>query len=115
MRASTTEERQADPLEPNMPSQLAVKLKAGEMVFYNNNILHRGIYKHDIERMTLHGSIGHIDGGSLRARNVLQHGRDWIEGVDFSQVENVDRAHGMRKRLLELGAKHKETGFSQDD
>lgn len=98
-----------------MPSQLAVKLKAGDMVFYNNNILHRGIYRHDIERMTLHGSIGHVEGGSLRARNVLQHGRDWIEGVDFSQVEKVDRARGMRERLLELGAKHKETGFSQDD
>lgn len=98
-----------------MPSQLAVHLKAGDMVFYNNNILHRGIYKHDIERMTLHGSIGHADGGSLRARNVLQHGREWIEGVDFSQVDNFARASGMRDRLLQLGMKHKETGFSQDD
>lgn len=98
-----------------MPSQLAVHLQAGDMVFYNNNILHRGVYRHDVERMTLHGSIGHVDGGFLRARNVLQHGRDWVEGVDFSQVKNADRARGMRERLLQLGTKYVETGFSQDD
>lgn len=113
-RPLTDDERKADPLEPNMPSQLAVQLKSGDMVFYNNNILHRGIYKHDIERMTLHGSIGHVDGGSLRARNVLQHGRGWIEGVDLSHVLKPHRAQGMRDRLLALGAEHKNTGYSQN-
>lgn len=111
----TDDERNANPLEPNMPSQLYVQLKPGDMVFYNNNILHRGAYKHDIERMTLHGSIGHVDGGSLRARNVLQHGRGWIEGVDLSHVAKPERAQGMRERLLAMGAEHKNTGFSQND
>jgi hypothetical protein len=114
-RPLTSEERSADPLEPNMPSQLAVQLRAGDIVFYNNNILHRGVYRHDVERMTLHGSIGHVDGGPLRARNVLQHGRDWIGGVDFSQVAKPDRARGMRERLLELGSKHQEVGFAHNE
>ncbi|KJX97052.1 phytanoyl-CoA dioxygenase family protein [Zymoseptoria brevis] len=114
-RSLTNKESNADPLEINMPSQLAVQLKAGDIVFYNNNILHRGVYRSDAERMTLHGSIGHVDGGPLRARNVLQHGRNWIGGVDFSQVENPDRARGMRERLLELGKKYEEVGFAHDE
>ncbi|KAK4495755.1 hypothetical protein PRZ48_013023 [Zasmidium cellare] len=114
-RPLTDIERKADPLEQNMPEQLFVQLKPGDMVFYNNNILHRGAYKSSIERMTLHGSIGHVQGGSFRARNVLQHGRGWIEGVDLSKVTKPERAKGMRDRLLALGAEHKNTGFSQDD
>lgn len=98
-----------------MPDQLVVELKAGEMVFYNNNILHRGVYRSDVERMTLHGSMGHVDGGSLRARNVLQHGREWIEGIDLGSVENRERAEGMRDRLVELGGRHKDVGFAHDE
>lgn len=59
--------------------------------------------------------MGHVDGGSLRARNVLQHGRDWIDRVDLSQVSNAERSAGMRDRLITLGALHEETGYSQND
>ena len=114
-RPLTDEERQADPLEPNMPGQIHVQLLPGEMAFYNNNIYHRGAYRSDVERMTLHGSIGHVAGGSLRARNVLQHGRGWIEQVDLLQVEDAERAAGMRRRLVELGELHKTTEYSQSD
>lgn len=114
-RPLTDAERNADPLEPNMPGQMHVQLQPGEMAFYNNNIYHRGAYRSDVQRMTLHGSIGHVAGGSLRARNVLQHGREWIGKVDLSQVEDVKRAEAMRRRLLELGEAHKTTGYSQHD
>lgn len=114
-RPLTDEERNADPLEPNMPGQIHVQLQPGEMAFYNNNIYHRGAYRSNVERMTLHGSIGHVAGGPVRARNVLQHGREWIGKVDLSRVGNVKRAEGMRRRLVDLGDAHKTTGYSQDD
>ncbi len=73
-RARTAVERNADPFEKGLPGEIRVRQKAGDVVFYNNNILHRGAYVATTERMTLHGSVGHSGGSSLRARNVLQHG-----------------------------------------
>ncbi|KAI1473105.1 uncharacterized protein F4812DRAFT_39504 [Daldinia caldariorum] len=72
-RPRTERERAADPFDADMPGQLVVKLDAGDVVFYNNNILHRGRYDGSRERLSLHGSVGHVAGGKLRARNVLQH------------------------------------------
>ncbi|KAI4859462.1 hypothetical protein F4820DRAFT_165805 [Hypoxylon rubiginosum] len=72
-RARTDAERLADPLEPRVPGRLVVRLDAGDAVFYDNNILHRGRYGGARERLSLHGSVGHVAGGRLRARNVLQH------------------------------------------
>lgn len=115
LRARTEEERNADPFEPNMPGQLVVKLKAGDAIFYNNNILHRGAYDSKVERMTLHGSVGHTKGGNLRARNVLQHGvRNFVHDCDFSHLNEDERARaeGMRKRLVEMGNQAGDVGFS---
>jgi hypothetical protein len=114
-RARTETERNASPLEKNLPGELHVELKPGDVVFYNNNILHRGAYDHKKERMTLHGSVGHVKGDTIRARNVLQHGvRDWIPECDFSSVSEGERerAEGMRKRLIDLGARIKDVGYS---
>jgi hypothetical protein len=83
-RARTPVERNAGPYE-NLPGEVRVRMKAGDVVFYNNNILHRGAYLSQVERMTLHGSMGHVDGSRLRARNVLQHGvGEWVGEIDFS-------------------------------
>ncbi|KAF2787386.1 hypothetical protein K505DRAFT_379622 [Melanomma pulvis-pyrius CBS 109.77] len=80
-RARTPLERAADPYEPHLPNQLTVRLKAGEVAFYDNNILHRGVYDSGKERMTLHGCIGSTRGDGKRARNVLQHGvGEWVKG-----------------------------------
>lgn len=115
-RARTQTERDAGPYV-ELPGEIRVKLAAGEMAFYNNNILHRGAYKCDVERMTLHGSMGHVQGGAMRARNVLQHGREWIGKVDLGGLDEKERqvAEGMRDRLVKLGSTYEETGFSQDD
>ena len=116
-RARTEDERNAGPFESNMPGQLIVELGPGDAVFYNNNILHRGKYDPTKERATLHGSMGHVKGGQERARNVLQHGRDWIGEVklDGLGAEQQERAKGMRSRLVKLAGEVEVTGFSQKD
>jgi hypothetical protein len=117
-RARTDEERAADPFADHLEGMMVVKLNAGDAVFYNNNILHRGVYRKDVERMTLHGSVGHVNGGRLRARNVIQHGvRDWVERSDFSSLPGKlpARAAGMKARLLELGTANEAVGFSHPD
>lgn len=118
-RARTEEERAADPYEKNMPGQLVATLKAGDLIFYDNNILHRGVYDIGKERMTLHGSVGHVAGGNARARNVLQHGtREWVERCRFDGLAESmkERAELMRQRLVEMARVDGEgVGFSQND
>ncbi|KAI1811037.1 phytanoyl-dioxygenase family protein [Poronia punctata] len=120
VRARTQAEREADPLDKNMPGQLVVKLEPGDVVFYDNNILHRGVYDANKERMSLHGSVGHAGGGRFRATNVLQHGiGKWVDQCDFScleggpgGVEARRRAEGMRERLVKLGRESGDVGYS---
>lgn len=117
LRARTEPEREAGPFEPAMPGQLVVKLNAGDVVFYNNNILHRGRYDGARERLSLHGSVGHVAGGRLRARNVLQHAvGSWVDGCDFSGLpeKQRSRAEGMRARLVKLGRESGDVGYSLD-
>lgn len=114
-RARTDAEREAGPFEKVLPDQLVVKLGPGDIVFYNNNILHRGVYDSSKERMTLHGSVGHVGGSALRARNVLQHGvGDWVAGCNFSRLEGRDRerAEAMRERLVKMGSASGDVGYS---
>ena len=115
LRARTETERTADPYEQVLPDQLLVKLEAGDIVFYNNNILHRGVYDARIERMTLHGSAGHVDGAKLRATNVLQHGlRTWIDRLSFEALDGKDRAlaEHMRANLVKMGQDAGDVGYS---
>jgi hypothetical protein len=117
-RARTDDERNADPFAKFIPGQKVVHMKPGDIVFYNNNILHRGVYSCESERMTLHGSIGHTTGGTHRARNVLQHGiGDWVDKVDFSVLPRnlAGRAENMRKNLKEMGAESGDIGYAHDD
>ncbi|KAI9151711.1 phytanoyl-CoA dioxygenase [Paramyrothecium foliicola] len=116
-RARTEAERQADPFQASLPDQLVVKLEPGDIAFYNNNILHRGVYDSHKQRMTLHGSVGHVSGSSLRARNVLQHGvGSWVEKCNFDHLEEGDRqrAEDMRQRLVRMGRQSGEVGYSLD-
>lgn len=113
-RARTDVERNAAPYEPYLPGQITVKLRAGEVAFYNNNILHRGVYDPNKERMTLHGSIGSKRAGSERARNVLQHGvGEWAGqwNLEGEEGEWVQRAKGMRDALVSLGKESGDVGY----
>lgn len=116
-RARTAFERRAGPYEEELPGQRVVRLQAGDVVFYNNNILHTGRYSSAKERMTLHGSAGHVAGSTLRARNVLQHGlTDWIDRVDFSRLDEQTRARAdkMKASLVKMGNEAGDVGYSLD-
>ncbi|KAH6644549.1 hypothetical protein C7974DRAFT_22976 [Boeremia exigua] len=117
-RARTEEERSAEPYAERLPGQVTVRLEPGQVVFYNNNILHRGVYDCGKERLTLHGSIGTVKAGSDRARNVLQHGvGEWAKEDDFSGLDDGvrERALRMRERLVELGRTSGDVGFFSKD
>ncbi|KAI0601013.1 phytanoyl-dioxygenase family protein [Biscogniauxia sp. FL1348] len=117
-RARTPAERAAGPYADRLPGQLVVALQPGDAVFYDNNILHRGVYEAARERMSLHGSVGRADGGPARARNVLQHGVGaWVDRCDFAVLGPEDdrirrRAEGMRERLVRLGRESGDVGYS---
>ncbi|KAG0743710.1 hypothetical protein G6F57_002580 [Rhizopus arrhizus] len=85
-RVRTAKEREItihDPKSSKMPNQLRVELKAGQTVFYDNNILHRAAYLSSQKRATLHASMGTIEGGHYRAGCILQHGLEWMKTDDF--------------------------------
>ncbi|KAL4787885.1 hypothetical protein BJX76DRAFT_247779 [Aspergillus varians] len=113
-RVRTETERNADPYESEMPGQLVVELKPGDAVFYDSNILHRGVYRAKEEgaeesRLTLHGSVGIKEVGGtaeekkVRATAVLQHGVGaWVQRGDAA-FGIGDRAEKMRANLLAMG------------
>ncbi|OAA68256.1 phytanoyl-dioxygenase family protein [Niveomyces insectorum RCEF 264] len=120
-RARTAAERAADPYADVLPVQaeaaaMVVHLQPGDAVFYNNNILHRGVYKTAVARATLHGSVGHVGGSRQRARNVLQHGVGaWVDRINLSGLTTAAeraRAAGMRDRLVRLGQASGDVGYS---
>ncbi|KAJ5654262.1 hypothetical protein N7490_001265 [Penicillium lividum] len=111
-RARTDVERNAAPYEPSLPGQLVVQLQPGDAVFYDSNILHRGVYKGKLEggeetRLTLHGSLG-VKGGDdekkkVRATAVLQHGVGaWVHRDDAA-FGIGERPEKMRANLVAMG------------
>ncbi|KAI9439363.1 hypothetical protein H4582DRAFT_2076056 [Lactarius indigo] len=92
-----------DPLA--MPGAIRVTLKPGETVFYNNNILHCATYSTRRPRATLHACMGDARGGSTRARNILQHGLEWMKDDAFRETlssegkQMLDRLVRMQEEL----------------
>ncbi|EIW77937.1 hypothetical protein CONPUDRAFT_84215 [Coniophora puteana RWD-64-598 SS2] len=88
----------------DMPESIQVTLKEGETVFYNSNILHCGAYTAQKPRATLHACVGDTVGGSTRARNVLQHGMEWMEGDAFRGVlRDVDEQRAAQTQTQTQG------------
>jgi len=115
-RARTDAERNAGPYDV-LPGQLIVHLALGDAVFYDNNIVHRGVYSPKRERYTLHGSVGKTGCGDKRARNVLQHGvGDWVSKCyfGFMKPDMKAKAEEMRKHLLEMSGSSN-VAFSHDE
>ncbi|KAJ5893738.1 hypothetical protein N7495_005429 [Penicillium taxi] len=115
-RARTDTERNAKPYEPYLPDQLIVELQPGDAVFYDSNILHRGVYKGKAEggeetRLTLHGCVGlnildanDSEKKKVRARAVLQHGvGDWVNRDDAA-FGIGERPEKMRANLVAMGS-----------
>ncbi|KAJ7141204.1 hypothetical protein C8R44DRAFT_762930 [Mycena epipterygia] len=92
----------AAPVDPlDMPGAIQVVLQPGESVFYNSNILHCAAYDCKARRATLHATMGNVAGGSVRARNILQHGLSWMKEPQFSDGLDA-RGKVMLGRLLDL-------------
>ncbi|GKZ17942.1 hypothetical protein AbraIFM66951_007818 [Aspergillus brasiliensis] len=110
-RVRTETERNAAPYEPELPGQLVVELQPGDAVFYDSNILHRGVYRAKEEggeetRLTLHGSLGlnaPSEDKKVRATAVLQHGVGaWVHREDAA-FGIGERAEKMRANLVAMG------------
>ncbi|KAF8132397.1 hypothetical protein EV363DRAFT_1328239 [Boletus edulis] len=96
---STTLEPPRDPLA--MPGAIRLVLQPGETVFYDSNILHCATYDAKQRRATLHATMGDTRGGLTRARNVLQHGLEWMQEKRFR--ETLDEAgQRMLDALIEM-------------
>ena len=89
---------------------------------YNSNILHTARYFPGKKRATLHACVGDSRGGSVRARNILQHGLRWMREPPFAETFHGEdgekgRLETMWKRLLmmsrEADKSGKPLGFSQ--
>jgi len=96
---SNTMDPPKNPLD--MPGSIQVTLNPGETVFYNSNILHCATYNPNARRATLHACIGDTSGGSSRARNVLQHGLEWMKDDRFKAGLN-GKAKAMLDRLIKM-------------
>lgn len=86
LRPKTPEERDIvfnRPKDP-MPRQMAVELKAGQGVYYNANLLHRGVYPKAMRRETLHCCMGVTDGALLRTH--LYTGLAWMDRPGFRET-----------------------------
>lgn len=110
-RPRTEEERKVTIEDPRAPisGELVVKLKAGDTVFYDNNILHRAVYPVKPVRVTLHACMGTIQAGAERAKNILQHEMEWVRDVRYE-----GRLEEMRKNLVNMRDKvgEAELGYS---
>lgn len=83
----------------HITDQITVNLKPGDIVFYNNNILHRASYSSKNKRLTLHGSYGNVKYGKARAKGVLQHGvAEWLPRL---QPKNED-LEMLKSKLVDL-------------
>jgi len=112
-RIRTPEERRVNQFEPYgvMPGEVTLNLKAGQTVFYINNLLHRAKYDNMVKRATLHASMGMITAGPERAQNLLQHGlADWIRSNEFKETLPAD-VHPLYDNLLRMAEKNKDVGY----
>src|SRR5205807_424113 len=82
-RCATPEEREIQfrhPMEP-MPGEMAVALKSGQGVYYNSQLIHRGIYPCAQQRETIHACL-HV-AGSAAHRNYYYASLNWMDIPGF--------------------------------
>lgn len=92
-RIRTQEEREktsSGTRQDYLEGQITVELHPGDLVFYNNNILHRASYSANQLRITLHGSYGTVHEGRTRAKGILQHGiAKWLPNLQSNNSNLV--------------------------
>jgi ectoine hydroxylase-related dioxygenase (phytanoyl-CoA dioxygenase family) len=82
LRAKTPEERDVCFNRPkdSMPHQMAVSLQAGQGVYYNANLLHRGVYSCRQQRETIHACMESVH-ASVRKIDALA----WMKTPGFRE------------------------------
>lgn len=55
--------------------------------------------------------MGNVKGGSTRARNILQHGLNWMKDNQFREGLN-ERGKAMLDRLIEMKKENIDVGYS---
>lgn len=115
-RLRTAEEREKttdDSRKDYITGQIFVELHPGDVVFYNNNILHRATYTSKNTRLTLHGLYGHREHGRNRAKGVLQHGvASWLPQFHPVNDRMQHLKHGLESLVAEFEGK--DLGFALD-
>ncbi|SPO26644.1 related to Putative nicotinamide N-methyltransferase [Ustilago trichophora] len=102
------------------PNTLRVQLQPGQTAFYSQRILHRASYLPSAKRATLHACFGDASqggkGAAERARNVLQHGVEWMRDPTFGK-DLPDNLKPMWANLIRMDAAYadKQLGFSLDN
>ena len=116
-RLRTEEEREktVDPgrRKEHISGELVVDLHPGDIVFYNNNILHRAKYDSTQKRLTVHGSYGNVVHGKSRAKGVLQHGvAEWLSRLEPKN----EQLEMLKQKLVDLAKEFDgvELGYAQE-
>ena len=63
---------------------MAVKLTAGQGVYYNANLIQRGVYTKSMRRETLHCCMGAVDHALLRSH--IYTGSSWMDRPGFRET-----------------------------
>ncbi len=83
LRSKTPEERDVvfnRPRDP-IPGKMIISLEAGQGVYYNANLIHRGVYSNSERRETLHCCMGAVDNTLLRPH--IYTGLAWMDRPGF--------------------------------
>lgn len=135
LRIRTPEERHATSASDGslpMPGGKVLHLDAGQVIFYDNQILHRGCepplsvrlfaalmrqnrtYDSSRKRATMHGSYQDSRESPSRGSGVLQHGTEWMASDAFRQslTDAPKESLDMLDRALAWGERARAVGFS---
>ena len=112
-RAKTPRERAiaVDAPRSDMPDQLVVELKAGQGVYYDANLLHRGVYPHTTQRQTIHCCMGRIAGA--RQRTYIYDALPWMDDEAFG-AQLPARLRPLHANFRAMAARYRAGDFRND-
>ena len=67
----------------DMPNQMAVKLKAGDIVFYNSSLLHKGYNISGAKRQTLHYALIVAPPADEPPNPESPTSQEWLNNTEF--------------------------------
>lgn len=113
LRAKTPRERAiaVDAPRSDMPDQLVVELKAGQGVYYDANLLHRGVYPHTTQRQTIHCCMGRIAGA--RQRTYIYDALPWMDDEAFG-AQLPARLRPLHANFRAMAARYRAGDFRND-